>query len=90
MTDYTLNKHDSMDYIYDLIETCIENNEFNRLNTIFRIVYNVAHMYPVDALLAFAKATLPVKSKISFRPYFMAKCHKLYPFPNENLWKGLD
>jgi hypothetical protein len=79
--------NNKIDIIYDAMGALIKAECWEYLNDRFNELTLQAWRHDFDILIAYATATLPVKSKISNRNMFMDKCKELYPHDD---WGGLE
>ena len=86
MNNNTLTDKD-IDNIYDYIDSMMTLGEWHDLGEIFRNLIPKINEMSIDAMLTYATASFPGKTRIKYRRTFINLCKKR--FPDKALWGGL-
>ena len=80
-----------IDDIYETADLLIKKGRWSLLDNLLEFYAMTAWRMPLDMLITWATVTLPVKSKLKNRKWFINECLKFHSDADDpQLWKGLE
>lgn len=80
-----------IDDIYAAADLLMKKGRWSLLDELMEFYADTAWRMPLDILITWATVTLPVKSKLKNRQWFIEECLKYHSDPDDpQLWKGLE
>ena len=77
-----------LDELYDAVDCLLKDGHWNFINEYLSDLTVRIWRTDVNILLGWATSTLPAKSKLPARKYFLEQCKGMYS--KKGLWDGLD